>query len=193
MKHILITLAFCAAPTWAQPVYKCGNNYSQVPCGANAKAIDIAPPPAPDPNSIEGMRERWRKEDVARKKADEIAQKNRAVSRQKDEEEKREIENDVAAAGKVAEPAAAVLAGNKEKCTASIKGRLKDPDSAKFTDVIRLSQAVVGLDIDTGIKFPGIAYTTSVNAKNSYGGYVGYKTYTCYFDLSEIRIRGLLF
>lgn len=51
---------------------------------------------------------------------------------------------------------------------ARVAGQLKDPDSAKFRDLERIGKAVCG----------------EVNAKNSYGGYIGYQRF--YADDDEV-------
>ena len=53
-----------------------------------------------------------------------------------------------------------------------VKGDLKDPDSAQFRWV-RLSA-----DVDTNAPHVSASYCGLVNAKNSYGGYVGYRPYS---------------
>lgn len=110
----------------------------------------------------------------------------------KNQEHERAIDEQIQAAGMIDPPDQEKLKRNTEACKQYILLRLKDPDSAKFDSVIRLGTALKGYDRDSGQSFPAIAYTTSVNAKNSYGGYVGFKSYTCYFDLKEQEVRGLL-
>lgn len=192
MKRLALLSLVCALPVAAQTAYKCGNTYSQTPCGDSSKAISVTPALKPSADSWEGMRERWKKEDAEREVAAKEAQKRRSAAEKQQAEADQELERKVSIIGRVEEPSAQVLAKNKEACTALIKTKLKDPYSAQFTDVTRLSSALVGYDSATGRKFPAIAYSTRVNAKNSYGGYVGDKTYVCYFDLKEDGILGLL-
>lgn len=49
---LLAVLAWIAAmvalPVSAQPVYRCGNTYSQIPCESDARPVRIAPTAAPD-------------------------------------------------------------------------------------------------------------------------------------------------
>ncbi|MGP9499594.1 MULTISPECIES: hypothetical protein [unclassified Halomonas] len=55
-----------------------------------------------------------------------------------------------------------------EEAQAAVRGALKDPDSANFRDVHGISVAEDG---------PLIAVCGEVNAKNSYGGYIGYNRF----------------
>lgn len=67
-------------------------------------------------------------------------------------------------------------------CQDSVKKQLKDPDSARFdgwTAQRGLKAAPLSMTYDAGA---GDAYWTAsgeVNAKNSFGGYVGSRTYSC--------------
>lgn len=64
----------------------------------------------------------------------------------------------------------------KENIQNAIIGGLKDPDSAKFKfGEPRKAYLQGGLPDDFKMYY-GWAVPVSVNAKNSYGGYVGYKT-----------------
>lgn len=74
-----------------------------------------------------------------------------------------------------------------DKCQQSIIDDFKDPDSAKFGDDWRaqVDTRPLGPDgrrQDGFLPLPGdrlFMASGSVNAKNSFGGYVGYKSYTC--------------
>ncbi|WP_139184185.1 hypothetical protein [Tsukamurella pulmonis] len=63
-------------------------------------------------------------------------------------------------------------------CKESISGQLKDPESARFGDVTSGSERR-----DGGTRVWDVAGT--VNAKNSFGGYVGTKPFTCTATLDE--------
>ena len=65
---------------------------------------------------------------------------------------------------------------------------LKDPESARY----RFSQPIKayeneGLLFGGKVAWLGYLVDTQVNAKNSYGGYVGYKPYVFLFNGSQIR------
>ncbi len=202
-KIIFLLLVFFALPVAAQTAYKCGSTYSQTPCGENSKAISVTPALKPSAESVEGMRERWKKESAEREErwkkesaerenAAQEAQRRRTSAEKQQAEADQELQRQAQIAGNVKEPSAQVLLKNKEACIALIKAKLKDPYSAQFSDVSRLRSALVGYDSATGRKFPAIAYSTTVNAKNSFGAYIGDKPFICYFDLKEERILGLL-
>ncbi len=69
-----------------------------------------------------------------------------------------------------------------ERCSKAIKDRLKDPDSLKVGDVTG--------PIATSIVYEGTAimayeFIFSINAKNSYGGYVGNRMWVCYTSYDD--------
>lgn len=65
-------------------------------------------------------------------------------------------------------------AGDEKSCFDAVRARLKDPDSAKFSGV---SRAVY--EAAPGSRQTIVMYSGYVNAKNSYGGYVGPKLFSC--------------
>jgi len=90
----------------------------------------------------------------------------------------------VASAGPA--PKGEELEKRKRQCVEMLKGGVqwKDPDSVKISDVTRIGTG-------TSLKMDGstvIRYAAQVNAKNSYGGYTGYKLAVCEFDLAEKSI-----
>lgn len=79
-------------------------------------------------------------------------------------------------------PNAALVRENKKVCQANISAILKDPESAKFGEVVRTGP---GLDVQHELPKPGVIYKVTVNAKNSFGGYAGSKSHTCVFSIDE--------
>lgn len=65
----------------------------------------------------------------------------------------------------------------------------KDRESLRIEPPSRGREAVVR-DIN-GVRRPVIPYYTTINARNSYGGYTGEKAAACYFDMAEERIVDL--
>lgn len=61
----------------------------------------------------------------------------------------------------------------------------KDPESVRISNVRRTGFTTIKLH-DTSIM--AVGYTAEVNAKNSYGGYVGRKPALCYLDQTESRV-----
>lgn len=68
---------------------------------------------------------------------------------------------------------------------------LKDPESAKYEfDTPRRAYSNEGLAYGGKVRWTGYAVRVQVNAKNSYGGYAGFKTYTFLFNgnlINELR------
>ncbi len=125
---------FCFAAQ-GQSVYKCGNTFSQTPCGADAKQIGVAP---------------------------EIPLS-------------RELPPDIP-------PAGDRIAANMATCERETRASMKDPEAAKIKDIKRSG---VSQQYHRGKTFAGVTYTMNVNGKNSYGGYVGERLYSCVFDSTE--------
>lgn len=68
----------------------------------------------------------------------------------------------------------------RAQCDAIMRVRLKDYDSAKFDG----EPEVLGvLPLGDSKDTEGLAVNYRINAKNSYGGYVGLKIMTCYLAL----------
>lgn len=65
----------------------------------------------------------------------------------------------------------------------------KDPDSVRISNVRRTGFTTINLH-DTSIM--AVRYVADVNAKNSFGGYVGGKTAMCYLDQSETRVLNVI-
>ena len=79
-------------------------------------------------------------------------------------------------------PGAPVIEANKALCQQAILGTLKDPDSAKITNLSRHGNRN---NYFGGKWVAGPAYSADVNAKNSYGGYVGTRYWSCVFTPDE--------
>lgn len=94
------------------------------------------------------------------------------------------VQKQIEAALPVAPPAPEVIEANKKRCVARILAVLKDPETARVGEVNRAYSPAPDYETARGW-FPSFAYTVSVNAKNSYGGYTGSKLWLCSFDLSE--------
>jgi hypothetical protein len=133
-----ITLAagmLLAATVSAQGLYRCGNTFSDQPCGPGAKVL-VAP--------TETQRPPVKPADIP--------------------------------------PSSEQIAANAATCERQTRSLLKDPESARIKDI---SRAGTALQYRSGKNFYGIDYRMNVNAKNSYGGYVGEKLYACVFALDE--------
>lgn len=202
MRHLLTTLALLATSAtpsaYGQPVYKCGNTYSQQPCAPDAKPIDLK---VSDGCELEKnhyrddcFKKRWDardKESAAREKQ---ATENRAAAKKADEDNKSRLQRQIDDYSPLREPDPVKLARNHDACKSAIRAKLKDPESAKFDPLIRANKGGVFLEVSSilGTTFQdmraGVLYSTMVNAKNSYGGYTGQKLASCIFDLAEEKI-----
>lgn len=79
-----------------------------------------------------------------------------------------------------------VVAAAKAACVAQLRATFtfKDPDSVKVGEIRRALTGMVTLgDQRVAVR----AYSMSVNAKNSYGGYTGDQDYICYVEPSRER------
>jgi hypothetical protein len=66
---------------------------------------------------------------------------------------------------------------------AEMEYMLKDPESARFRfGTPTRAYSNKGLIYGGGIAFVGHAVTVHINARNSYGGYTGFKEYTALFS-----------
>lgn len=72
-------------------------------------------------------------------------------------------------------------AGHKEAEKAWIKTRLKDPESAQFRDGAN-QRVTIAASLTDPTVVPAWQSTIYVNAKNSYGGYTGYKVHNFYYS-----------
>lgn len=201
--YLTILITISAPPAFAQKVYKCGNTYSQQPCGANTQEIEIKAPPPDNPTTVEGLMDKWRRDDERRaaesKKAAEVFKEQEAARKllqqerarvAKEEEDRLKAELD-ALRGRP-KPDDATIKANFDRCESAIKLRLKDPMSAVFEQRHRLQEPMITPNPKAGKKVLAHAYLVSVNAKNSFGGYVGFKGYTCYFNVEEDAILFIL-
>lgn len=75
----------------------------------------------------------------------------------------------------------------KAQCEAMLRNvpSWKDKDSLKFIGFFRGKATTITID---GQPLMVVEYLTRVNAKNSYGGYVGEKPAICYANIGETRI-----
>lgn len=176
---LLMGVTVCAG---AQTMYRCGSAYSQTPCGAGQKEIEVK---ADDPCELEGNKysstcimrpsKPYSSEPSAAQKKKYAADKK--ASQERDEWNRKAIDQI-----NLATPDAALVEENKKVCIANITAMLKDPESARFGKVIRVGGE---LDPRNGMLMPSVMYTVMVNAKNSYGGYIGSKPYLCVFSANE--------
>jgi hypothetical protein len=173
MKRILaLALVFAAMPAMAQQLYRCGNTYSQTPCGADAKEVKVMVPPACQDESTRYtsacLDERFKelRSPAAPSKAD------------------REAQTKLEAAKRLPPPSEAIVSANLKACEASIRNSMKDPDAAKISEGRRLGPT---LDYVKGamVTRPAVSYSFKVNGKNSYGAYTGAKLWSCMMSLDE--------
>lgn len=132
-----ITLLLAGACS-AQSMYRCGNTFSQNPCGPDAKEVAIKGVPQP------------------------------VVQTPADPEKAEKIK-------------AACLRWVTEVPF------WKDRDSIKFS---KFTVAALTQETLNGVTQTVRPYIVMVNAKNSYGGYIGEVPYVCYADPSDNKIVG---
>ena len=139
MSHIVfaVTLALAGA-CQAQTMYRCGNTFSQQPCGHDGKVI--AAPGVVQPRA------------------------------------KRQPPPDMPALPGVENQA-------KQLCVSALMAQLKDPESARVREIHR--SRTDSWPLDNGSRRPVRYYWMTVNAKNSYGGYAGDKSYRCAMTIDE--------
>lgn len=78
------------------------------------------------------------------------------------------------------------LADPQSVCLSSIKRTLKDPTSARVEAFSRWEPK--SFTDAQGNAVPANHYTLMVNAKNSFGGYVGAKLYDCMLTTDDKRV-----
>lgn len=155
-------------------MYRCGNTFSQSPCGENSKEIVIK---TPDPCMDEAnkyssqcfMRPSTPPTVSSKKQAEEATRK--ATEYIPDEP-----------------PSPTALARNKTLCTDGVKAKLRDPESARFSDIRRNPPR--NLQLGNGTWLPRVVYELEVNAKNAYGGYSGKRPWQCIFSIGETELIG---
>lgn len=81
-------------------------------------------------------------------------------------------------------PPAERLSANIATCERETRASMKDPAAAQIKDIARSG---VSLQYHQGKSFYGVTYMMNVNGKNSYGGYVGERLYSCVFDATEAK------
>lgn len=174
-RHLLIASLLVHIPIFAQTMYKCGNTYSQTPCAADAKKIEVKPAVGVDCSSTNHMFSETCKEKSISSGSHNVAEARAKVQKQID------------VMAPIVPPSADVVEENKKRCLTRIMAMLKDPESARVSEVSRASGPQPDYETARGW-FPSISYTVSINAKNSYGGYTGSRLWACSFDLSEQEI-----
>lgn len=150
----------------AQPVYKCGNTYSQTPCPDSQRVQPgSATPYAPSKfDDVRAARDGQR--DVSGETVgEELARREAEAKRAKAEAQRRA---EIAANTKTLSKGAAV--GFLTRCENQIKALLRDPGSVQFGDqeTIRKPDGSVTVYLD-------------YNARNGFGGYAGMTTKSCEF------------
>lgn len=202
----------CTMQAGAQTMYKCGTTYSQTPCGAGQKEIEVK---VDDPCDSEAnkyssaciMRPYKPHQPTAAEKKQALAldklEKQREQDAARRAEESRVSDNK--AAGKVMQdaldkwqrkaavipdtpPSTATIEKSKSLCTKAVIDQMKDPESAKVTDIQRVGAQEV--ELAGGTWAVRIVYRMNVNAKNSYGGYVGKTPWKCDFLQGEKELKG---
>ena len=176
--YIAAALALVSSAASAQSVYKCGNTYSQTPCAADSKELSIV-----DSGKSTTADTDWPVELTRR-----IAYPDKPSSNSKIERLYKAAQKEISDFGALTPPPAARVDANKTLCLEHAKRGLFDPMSAQITPVIRSEAAEVTTDTGNTKYLAVVAYTTTVNAKNRYGAYVGAKHFVCYFDLKEDRL-----
>lgn len=166
----------------AQTMYRCGSTYSQTPCGAGQKEIEVK---ADDPCEIETNR--YSSTCIMRpskpySKKQSAAEENKQATEKKAKEERDEWNKRAVDKISLTIPDPALVDENKKTCVNQVTYLLKDPESARFGNVLR-----IGAELDTqhGMSIPSVWYSVMVNAKNSYGGYTGSKSFICVFSTDE--------
>ena len=93
----------------------------------------------------------------------------------------------IAAAPESAAQSAGPIAAGKSLCRELAPKHVawKDPESLRVVDAFGGKMDVVDLG---GVKTAGRTFYVEVNAKNSYGGYVGQKPLICYTSQDGLRI-----
>lgn len=208
--HKLIQVAFAvsamvsAAACTGQTVYRCGNTYSQAPCGADAKPVAIKTVDVCDTDAG-----KYKVECVTRPRAPTGAEREQSnlTAVREQEAARRAIDNAalqerqsaalmqaaIAKAQKLTEvlpeptPAAPLVAKSKQACIAAVRVQLKDPESARIVDIQRVG--LRNVELVGGDYTQRVIYAVSVNAKNSYGGYTGAKPWKCDFVPGELEMK----
>jgi hypothetical protein len=178
LRLLLVSLVF-QAPVYAATLYKCGSTFSQTPCATDARKIEVKPAVGVDCSDYKNMFS-----DACRTKPGSDIPNDVSAARAK-------VQKQIDAMPPTASPSPGVVDANKKRCLARIMTMLKDPESARVGEVSRAPGPAPDYETTRGW-FPSIAYTLSINAKNSYGGYTGSKTWLCSFDLAEkelLRVR----
>lgn len=165
------SLLFVAMGTPAQTMYRCGNAYSDTPCGPDVKVLN-APKPKPAND-----------DDYLKKLKSDIADTERSLIQRRDE----------LAFVKATQPLPTNPADPEKTAKMQEDCRIwitnvrdwKDRDSLKISAPKRGTAEYRWVHKKAVIAWP---YYALVNAKNSYGGYVGERPMACYADMAETTI-----
>lgn len=163
---LFLAISLTSAIGHAQQVYRCGSTFSQQPCGPDAKLIGKPPVTTAAPRTAPAVFPVPVPVPVS-SGSDELAKLRYPVP-------------DVV-------PLDTVVAASKGLCEKGARAALKDPESARVTDVVRTG-AGNHYHLATGRVVTGSQYTLKVNAKNSYGGYTGVKMWSCVLTLDESKL-----
>jgi hypothetical protein len=173
--HLFILVFLFYAPAHGQTVYKCGSTFSQTPCANDAKKIEVKPAVPIDCT------------DYKHTFSEACRGKSTSNGSNSVAEAKAKVQKQIDAMSPTVPPSSEVVEANKKRCLAKIVAMLKDPESARVGDVHRAPGPEPDYETARGWS-PSISYTVSINAKNSFGGYTGSKTWACSFDLAEQEI-----
>ncbi|MFN9470933.1 hypothetical protein [Acidovorax sp.] len=172
--------ALLASPVLAQSVYKCGNTFSQTPCAADAKKIEVKPAVGVDCSGYTHM-------------LSEACLGKPSSGTASIDEARAKVQKQIDAMPPAVPPSNEAIEANKQRCLTRIMTMLKDPESARVGAVARAKGPSPDYETAKGW-FPSVSYTVSVNAKNSFGGYTGSKLWICSFDVAEqelLRARAI--
>jgi hypothetical protein len=140
---------------YGQNVYRCGSTFSEMPCGEGQKKINA--------------------------QANGQSNEHSAIMRAH-EETVRKLKIKLP---DINPPSEQSISTNKDICMKATRSALKDPESARLEEVVRVGPAY---DYDGSKTYPAVSYALWINAKNSYGGYTGKKQWSCVFSADETSL-----
>jgi hypothetical protein len=200
----------------AQTMYKCGTTYSQTPCGTGQKEIDVKTddpceneankyssacimrPYKPSKPSAAETKRRAESEAIDKERDQVVARGRQARAEAEKKEADLVFTQAMDKVRKNAEKRAAVvpetlpsketIAKSKALCIKTAMDKLKDPESARVTEVQRIGAR--NIELVGGAWAVRILYQMNINAKNSYGGYEGKKLWQCDYTQGETELKG---
>ena len=190
---VCASLILVASSAQAQTMYRCGNSYSDKPCGPEAKMLNEpknkpAPIQAPVPSPSLYVPKSAYTEKIER----EIAENRRSsqerlrrleemFAEQKAFRDANPLPNEIASPKKVAKL--------KQLCEKWLREvpTWKDRDSVKIRAIERDRSTYESVNDNYQIVWQ---YRAILNAKNSYGGYVGEKPAYCFANKDETLVIG---